>query len=160
MRLADADRAEAARHVEAARVARRALEENGERLAAELERLEKEPPDFKRFLDMPLKDGTTTRAFYNRVMAPVRAKQARSAALLDEVRQEAKHSGAYDLEALSEPRNPLSRAHRRLIGRGTSAVHAGQVSEMATRRDSVHLAIWTGIMGHLDQAQRAEQRWD
>ncbi len=94
----EAARREAAQQVDAARVARRALEENEERLAAELARLSEEPPDFERFLDAPLTGGKTVRATYNRVMAPVREKRARSAALLDEVRQEAKHSGAYDLE--------------------------------------------------------------
>ena len=94
----EAARREAARQVDAARVARRALEKSGERLEAELARVVEEPPDFKRFLDTPRKDGKTMRDVYNRAMAPVWASRASRAALLDEVRQEAKHSGAYDLE--------------------------------------------------------------
>lgn len=86
--LAEADRAEAARQVEAARVARRAWEEREEQLAAELERLTTEPPDFKEFLDMPMKDGKTLRAVFNRTMAPVREKRARRMALLEEARRE------------------------------------------------------------------------
>ncbi|SHJ06146.1 hypothetical protein SAMN02745244_01632 [Tessaracoccus bendigoensis DSM 12906] len=97
-RLAEGERAEAARQADAARVARRALEETEERLEAELARVVEEPPDFKRFLDTPRKDGKTMRDVYNRAMAPVWASRASRAALLDEVRQEAKHSGAYDLE--------------------------------------------------------------
>lgn len=37
---------------------------------------------------MPMKDGTTMRAFYNRKMEPVRQKRARRTALLDEARRE------------------------------------------------------------------------
>lgn len=94
MRLADLDRAEAARHELASRVARRSLEEQEERLAAELERLAAEPPDFKTFLDLPMKDGKTMRGVYNRTMAPIREKRARSQALLDDVRQEVRRDAA------------------------------------------------------------------
>ena len=104
MRLADHDRAEAARHEEATRVARRSLEAREERLAGleerlatELERLENEPADFKEFLDMPLKDGRTMRPMYNKLMAPVRAKRARSQAILDGARQEVSRDAGHSL---------------------------------------------------------------
>ena len=96
MRLADADRAEAARAKDAARAAQQAAlrsreetEELREQLAAEVARLEQEPPDFKLFLDTPLRDGRTMRPMFNKVLAPIREKRARSAQLLDEVRNEA-----------------------------------------------------------------------
>ena len=96
MRLADADRAEAARAKDAARAAQQAAlrsreetEELREQLAAEVARLEQEPPDFKLFLDTPLRDGRTVRPMFNKVLAPIREKRARSAQLLDEVRNEA-----------------------------------------------------------------------
>lgn len=98
MQLADADRAEAARQVEVARAAGVAALERVEKLDAELERLEQEPEDFKLFLDTPLKDGKTMRATYNRVIAPVRERRARRAALLDEVRQEARRDAGHSPE--------------------------------------------------------------
>ena len=64
------------------------LTELEEQFASELERLRREPSDFKEFLDMPMKDGKTMRAFYNRKMEPVRQKRARRTALLDEARRE------------------------------------------------------------------------
>lgn len=95
MCLADADLAEAAQAAESARTARRAAEaaqqrvaELEEQFASELERSRREPSDFKEFLDMPMKDGKTMRAFYNRKMEPVRQKRARRTALLDERRRE------------------------------------------------------------------------
>ena len=74
---------------QAALRSREETEELREQLAAEVARLEQEPPDFKLFLDTPLRDGRTMRPMFNKVLAPIREKRARSAQLLDEVRNEA-----------------------------------------------------------------------
>jgi hypothetical protein len=101
MRLADLDRAEAARQEEAARAAREAAErslrtaqEYEEKLAEEVVRLQSEPPDFKQFLDSPVKEGTTFRDIYHRVMAPKRKARASSNAMLAEIRSELRQEGA------------------------------------------------------------------